>query len=99
LLLLRSITGVYFDRRCSALDLFGNLHKERLAGHVGAGVEIANRLLGGERPITPGEVRRYYARDARLWALLLWLRRADRFWQLRVRRRPYPFLLPGKIER
>ena len=97
--LLRSITGVYFDRRLAALDFLGNLIKERLAEHVAAGVEVATRLLAPGAAITAGEVRRYYARDARLWALLLGLRRADRFWQLRVRRRSYPFLLPGKIER
>ncbi len=34
-----------------------------------------------------------------MWALLLALRRLDRFWQLKVRRRAYPFLLPGRIER
>lgn len=49
--------------------------------------------------MTAGDVRRYYARDARMWALLLGLRRLDRWWQLNVRRRPYPFLLPGRIER
>ncbi len=97
--LLRSITDVYFDRRQVVLDFLGNLVKERLAEHVPAGIEVANRLLGPGAPVTVDEVRRYYARDARLWALLLGLRRADRWWQLRVRRRPYPFLLPGKIER
>ena len=50
-------------------------------------------------PITLSEVRRYYRGDARTWAQLLRLRRADRFWQRKVRRRAYPFLLPGRIER
>jgi hypothetical protein len=31
--------------------------------------------------------------------LLQRLRRADRWWQRTVRRRPYPFLLPGRIDR
>ncbi len=97
--LLRGITDVYFDHRRAALDFLGNLVKERLAEHVAAGVEVANRLLGPGAGVTAGEVRRSYARDARLWALLLGLRRADRWWQLRVRRRAYPFLLPGQIER
>jgi len=44
-------------------------------------------------------VRRYYRSDARLWELMLRLRRADRWWQRRIRRRTYPFLLPGHIER
>jgi hypothetical protein len=45
-------------------------------------------------PIDETEVRRYYARDKKLWLLMQWLRRADREWQRRVRHRPYPFLLP-----
>ena len=59
--------------------------------------EAANRVVSP--PITVREVRAYYRGDARLWTLLQALRRADRWWQLKVRRRPYPFLLPGKIER
>jgi hypothetical protein len=34
-----------------------------------------------------------------MWGLLQRLRRIDRSWQRRVRRRQYPFLLPGKVER
>ena len=44
-------------------------------------------------------MRRVYASDARLWEVLLRLRRLDRAWQRRVRRREYPFLLPGRIDR
>ncbi len=95
--LLSDITGSYFDPRQAVLDVLGNLLKERLERHLPAALEVANRHL--ERPLTTGEVRAYYARDARMWGLLLALRRLDRYWQLRVRRRGYPFLLPGKIER
>ncbi len=95
--LLHSITATYFDPRAVILDFLGNLLKERLTEHVAAGIESANRRL--EHPLSLREVRSYYARDARLWASLLWLRRTDRWWHLRVRRRLYPFLLPGKIER
>ncbi len=95
--LLSDITGSYFDSRRAVLDVLGNLLKERLERHLPAALEVANRHL--ERPLTASEVRAYYARDARMWALLLALRRLDRYWQLEVRRRGYPFLLPGKIER
>jgi hypothetical protein len=44
-------------------------------------------------------VRRYYRSDARLWGVLLRIRRLDRAWQRHVRRRSYPFLLPQRIER
>ncbi len=97
LLLLRSITGAYFEPRRAVLDVLGNLFKERLERHLPAALEVANRHL--ETPATASEVRAYYARDARLWTLLLALRRLDRHWQLKVRRRAYPFLLPGRIER
>ena len=57
----------------------------------------ANQHL--DAPLTGEEARRYYRRDAMMWALLQRLRRADRWWQRRIRRRRYPFLLPGRIER
>ncbi len=95
--LLRDITGSYFDPRQAVLDVLANLLKERLEYHLPVALEVANRYL--ERALTSGEVHAYYARDARMWRLLLALRRLDRFWQLKVRRRGYPFLLPGKIER
>jgi hypothetical protein len=87
----------YHDRRAVLVDVAGNLHKERLAAWVEPWLEVANRQV--EQPIDAAEVRRFYAGDARLWALLLWVRRADRAWQRRVRRRPYAIVLPGRIER
>ncbi len=50
-------------------------------------------------PLTVDEVRKYYRSDARTWEVLLRLRRADQWWQRRVRRRTYPFLLPEPTER
>ncbi len=79
------------------VDLAGNLLKERLAGWIPSVIEAVNRTVEAE--ITEDEVRRYYRSDARLWGLMLRLRRADRWWQRRIRRRTYPFLLPGHIER
>jgi hypothetical protein len=95
--LLDDILAKYFDRRGVLLDLLGNLHKERLEHLVAPFLEVI-----GDR-VTPAlgvaEVDRYYRRDARSWALLQRLRRLDRAWQRRVRRRPYPFLLPSRIAR
>ena len=45
------------------------------------------------------EVQRWYRPDARMWELMLRLRRADRWWQQQVRRRTYPFLLPDATDR
>jgi N-glycosylase/DNA lyase len=94
---LGAILDKYYDRRGALIDLAGNLYKERLAQLVPAVLEAANRLV--EPPITAAEAERYYRDDARMWELLQRLRRADRWWQRTVRRRPYPFLLPGRIER
>ena len=49
--------------------------------------------------ITETEVCKFYAGDARLWAAVLAARRADRWWQRRIRRRAYQFLPPRRIER
>lgn len=91
------VVGAYRDARHVLLDLVGNLHKERLDAWIPAAIEAANRGL--DRPLTAAEARRYYRSDARLWEVMLRLRRADRWWQHRVRRRTYPFLLPGRIDR
>lgn len=94
---LGAILDKYYDVRGALLDLAGNLHKERLAPLVPVLLEAANRVA--DPPITAAEAARYYRDDARMWALLQRLRRADRWWQRRLRRRPYRFLLPGTIER
>lgn len=86
----------YRDLRGVYLDLCGNLLKEGLDPWLGAFLtEIAPRLT---QPLTAEDVHRYYRSDARLWAVLLRLRRLDRAWRLRTGR-TYPFLLPGPIER
>ncbi len=87
----------YRDLREVYLDLCGNLIKERLDGWLPRFLESANARL--EKPLSEDEVRRYYRSDARLWRMLLAIRRFDRAWHRRVRRRPYPFLLPNEIER
>lgn len=87
----------YRDLRDVYLDLCGNLLKERLDDWLPAFLAAANRHL--DEPVSAAEVERYYRSDKRLWAALLRIRRLDRAWQRHVRRRPYPFLLPGEVER
>jgi hypothetical protein len=95
--LLGGILEKYYQPRGVVLDALANLVKERLERWLPAFLEESNARV---RPaLSQEEVRRYYAADARTWALLQRLRRLDRAWQRRVRRRPYPFLLPGRIER
>jgi len=87
----------YHQPRTVVLDLAANLVKERLEPHIGTVLDAAGDRL---RPrLTIEEVRADYRSDARTWALIQSLRRADRSWQQRVRRRPYPFLLPEHIDR
>lgn len=95
--LLGSILDKYYTRRGVLLDLLGNLHKERLERYIAPVLALVLPHVDG--PITPREIRAYYENDARLWRLLQSFRRVDRTWQRSVRRRIYPFLLPGRIER
>ncbi len=92
-----SIIDTYHNRRTSILNVLGNLIKERLRRILPVALQRANRFL--DAPATEGEVERYYGSDARLWEFLFRIRRLDRLWQLKVRRRPYPFLLPGPTDR
>lgn len=94
------VVQAYRDPRHVLVDLAANLLKERLEAWVPAALVAANAALGASSsPITDDEVRAYYRSDARLWEVMLRLRRADRWWQTVARRRPYPFLLPGPIAR
>ncbi len=88
----------YHQLRTVLLDLCANLLKERLEPLLPVALEVAREHLGDE-PLTEREVRRDYSADARTWAAMLALRRVDRWWQTRVRRRVYPYLLPGRIDR
>jgi hypothetical protein len=94
---LDTILDKYYTLRGGLMDLLGNMIKERLDGLLPDFVEVANRVIAP--PFTLQEIKRYYRGDARLWALLQALRRADRRWQNSVRRRPYPFLLPKDLPR
>jgi hypothetical protein len=91
------ILARYHDPRTVVLDLAANLLKERLDHLVP--VVLACAAPRVDPVLTEEEVRRDYRSDARTWAALQYVRRADRAWQRHVRRRPYPFLLPARIER
>lgn len=95
---LPGILGRYHDRRQALRDLVANLHKERLAARVPEFLARIHRELEGP-PLTAEECLKDYQGDAGTWALLQTLRRWDRTWQRKLRRRSYPFLLPGPIER
>lgn len=79
------------------VDLIGNLKKERLEVAIPPFLTAANRAV--DPPITKKEIDRYYRNGALMWEVLQRLRRTDRWWQRTVRKRSYPFLLPGKVVR
>lgn len=85
------IARPYHEPRSVLLDVASNLHKEQLDQCVPLLLAAAAARVGP--PIAHAEVLRYFRRDRALWLALQRLRRADRAWQRRVRRRPYPFLL------
>ncbi len=91
------IVAHFHEPRYVLVDMIGNLVKERLDGCIDPAIALANRYA--RPPIDRAEVERFYRSDARTWEALLRLRRADRWWQRNVRRRTYPFLLPGPIAR
>lgn len=91
-LVARSVMASFHEPRSVLVDVAANLLRERLERWVPVLLSRANASV---RPsISPEEVRRYLARDRRLWLLMQRLRRLDRAWQRSVRRRPYRFLLP-----
>ena len=94
---LPGIVQRYHQPRTVVLDLAANLIKEQLEDRIAMVLAAAGDRL--DPPLTEREVRSDYRSDARTWALLQSVRRADRTWQQRVRRRTYPFLLPDRIER
>ncbi|RMF85971.1 MAG: hypothetical protein D6739_03825 [Nitrospirae bacterium] len=100
---LQDVLDRYYDPRQVAVDLAANLYKEGRPDLVPAAVEAVNRAaagadLPGWRPVTVREVRRYYREDAWIWRLYLAFRRLDRTLH-RLARRPYPYVLPGRIRR
>jgi hypothetical protein len=94
---LHGVIDKYHDPRGVVLDLVANLIKEGLEQHIAPFLAAANPRLS--RPITDTDVRRYYNSDANVWTVWQAMRRCDRFVRMRLLHEPYPFLLPGPIER
>lgn len=105
LLYLKGVVNRYYDLRLVTLDLIANFLKEQRPELVPRLVELANAFFArqarqfGLRPITEQEVHAYYREDATIWSLYLAMRKIDRFLRTRLLGRPYPYILPEKIER
>lgn len=91
------IVEQYHDPRRIALDLVANLVKERLADRI----ETICRHIGARygAPITMDEATAHYRHDAKLWTTIQRAKQSQRWWEQRIRRRTYPFLIPDDIER
>jgi hypothetical protein len=78
--------------RGSLMDLAANVIKANLDGWIDPVLECINERV--DEPVTHGEALRIYKADRRVFPVILQLQRSNRFWQERVRRRPYEFLVP-----
>ncbi|MGZ2362418.1 DUF6206 family protein [Streptomyces sp. 372A] len=93
---LPSVIDAYHSPRSAVRDFACNLLRLDLGRYLSFALQQADQLLGIE--LGEAEVRETFAKDARMWGVLQSLRRADRWWQRAVRRRPYPALLPPKYD-
>lgn len=107
-LYLQDIVTRYYDLRKVTIDLLANLFKEQKSELVPDLVDVANKRWAETPadnqsknhfpPITLAEIESYYREDAFIWRLYLGARRFDRGLH-HLLRQPYPYILPGHIER
>jgi hypothetical protein len=97
--LIKGILDAYHSIRGQALDFLGNLIKEGLGEIFPPLIPIANQVFALKPEITEKEVRAHYKSDAQTYAFIQAARRADRWVYRNVLRKPYPYLLPPRIER
>lgn len=100
---LEDVLNRYYNLHLVIVDLIANLYKEQRADLVPACITQANAFLAAtdlpnNQPITAKEVQAYYREDAFIWRLYLALRKTDRV-LYRLRKRPYPYVLPEKVQR
>lgn len=102
---LQGVLDRYYDFHLVAVDLIANLYKEQRPDLIRDFIDAANSFFVHEasdikiKSITENEVKSYYREDAFIWRLFLALRRLDRIICTNILKRPYPYILPGKIRR
>lgn len=105
LFFLEDVVTRYYDPHLAVVDLVANLYKEQRDDLVEPFIAESNRFLAEDlssmkiEPITLKEVKSYYREDAFIWTLYLGLRRFDRFLHRRILKKPYTYILPGRIKR
>jgi len=104
-LFLEEVMTRYYDFRRVTIDLIANFYKEQRPEFIPMLMDTANRFFAaqeaqsGMAPITQKEIVSYYREDATIWRVYLAFRKIDRFLHLKILRRPYVYILPGKIKR
>jgi len=109
LFFLDDVVTRYYDLRKVTIDLLGNLYKEQKAELVPGLLQMANERWGGNdhfdklstdrfATISLKEIEAYYKEDAFIWRYYLGARRIDRRLH-QLLKKPYPFILPGNIQR
>jgi len=104
-LFLEDVMTRYYDFHLVTIDVIANFYKEQRPDFIPALVEVANDFFANEAkalnvaPVSEEEVSSYYKQDAIIWTVFLTLRRFDRFLHKWILRRPYVYILPGKIKR
>ncbi|MCP4356925.1 MAG: hypothetical protein GY796_02770, partial [Chloroflexi bacterium] len=104
-LFLSDVVNRYYDLHLVSNDLLANLYKEQMPHLIPDFIVTATRFFTHEMaghnisPLSEDAVRDYYREDKRIWAIYAAMRRLDRTLQTRLLRRPYPYILPGKVQR
>ena len=97
--LLRGILDNYHHTRGQALDFLGNLVKEGLGDIFPPLIPSANEVFGLTPEISESEVHAHYKSDAQTYEFVQSARRADQWLCRNILRKPYPYLLPPRIDR
>ncbi len=89
-----SFVGRWMEARGALLDFGGHLWRNNLYRWRPAAMEEMNRWL--KPPVSIADFEKVDKMDNRLWPFFLALKKMGRWWQRRVRRRRYEFLLPAR---
>lgn len=81
------------EPRGVALDVVANLYREGLEQWTAPAAAALNAVLGDGRSITVNQARAVYDEDLKTWPRLTRLKRLERAWQTKVRRRHYDFFI------
>jgi hypothetical protein len=104
LLFLDDVMTRYYSRRQVIIDVLANLYKEKRTDMIPRLLVTANTFLEQHvrstafKPLTQKEIAGYYKEDARIWNVYLSSRLLDR-WFHHMLGRPYPYVLPGHVDR